>query len=262
MALESSTTIKGLVASNPVGAADPKRDGDNHIRMIKDVLQRAFPDMDYLIAGKDDSGIANAIQLTFTTTAPSAYAKYMLVYFVAANANTGATTLQINSLGAKSLVDWAGNALASGALQAGRAYLAVYDGTQFRMLGFLGGTADTEVPTNALLKATVRGFTKQQYHTQGTLTDGATINWDLDTAPQAKVTVALTGRTLANPTNMKAGGWYSLLVTGAGSITTFGSAYKWPFGGGAPTLTANQTHIITFYSDGTSMFGVAVTDFQ
>jgi len=112
------------------------------------------------------------------------------------------------------------------------------------------------------LAGTVRGYTQQQYHSQGTLTDGAAIDWDLDVAPAAKVTVGATGRTLNNPTNMKAGGWYSLLVTGAGSITSFGSAYKWPFGGGAPSLGAGETHIISFYCDGTYMYGVAVTDFQ
>jgi hypothetical protein len=43
MGVETSTTISGLNATWPLGS-DPKSEGDNHIRMIKDVLQRAFDD--------------------------------------------------------------------------------------------------------------------------------------------------------------------------------------------------------------------------
>lgn len=43
MPLESATYIQDLVASNPVGATDPKSDGDNHLRLIKQVLKNTFP---------------------------------------------------------------------------------------------------------------------------------------------------------------------------------------------------------------------------
>lgn len=42
MSLETATTISGLNASNPT-ASDPKSQGDDHIRMIKAVLQATFP---------------------------------------------------------------------------------------------------------------------------------------------------------------------------------------------------------------------------
>jgi hypothetical protein len=43
MGLESATFISGLVATNPVGATDPKAQGDDHIRLVKSVLQSTFP---------------------------------------------------------------------------------------------------------------------------------------------------------------------------------------------------------------------------
>ena len=42
MSLESATTIAQLVASNPT-PTDPKSQGDDHLRLIKSVLQNSFP---------------------------------------------------------------------------------------------------------------------------------------------------------------------------------------------------------------------------
>lgn len=43
MGLESATFLSQLNASNPIGASDPKSQGDDHIRLIKSVLQATFP---------------------------------------------------------------------------------------------------------------------------------------------------------------------------------------------------------------------------
>lgn len=45
MGLESVTTIGGLVTANPVGGTDPKSQGDDHIRLIKNVLKTTFPNL-------------------------------------------------------------------------------------------------------------------------------------------------------------------------------------------------------------------------
>ena len=110
-----------------------------------------------------------------------------------------------------------------------------------------------------------QSFTSQRYFTQATLTDGATISWNLNTAQTAKVTLA-GNRTLNNPTNKQAGATYLLLVvqdaTG-GRTLTFSSDYKFP-GGTAPTLStgANQIDLLTFYCDGTNMYGVSALNFS
>jgi hypothetical protein len=46
MPLETATYIADLVPTNPVGASDPKSQGDNHLRLIKAVLQATFPNAD------------------------------------------------------------------------------------------------------------------------------------------------------------------------------------------------------------------------
>jgi hypothetical protein len=110
----------------------------------------------------------------------------------------------------------------------------------------------------------VNAFSKQQYFAQTTLTDGASISWDVS-ANQASIVTLGGNRTLSNPTNMQAGASYTLIVKqdGTGSRTlAYGTAYKWP-SGTAPVLTttANATDILTFISDGTNMFGVAQKGF-
>jgi hypothetical protein len=72
------------------------------------------------------------------------------------------------------------------------------------------------------------------------LTDAATVTPDFNTGIDFTWTLGAVGRTLANPVNAKAGqkGVIYLVqdATGSRTITTYGSAYKFP-GGIKPTLT-------------------------
>jgi hypothetical protein len=71
-------------------------------------------------------------------------------------------------------------------------------------------------------------FTKVAYSPETALTDGATIAWDLDVAPNAKVTLG-GDRTLSNPSNMVAGATYKLRVIQDGTgnrLLTFSANYK------------------------------------
>ncbi len=117
----------------------------------------------------------------------------------------------------------------------------------------------------AALLNVVQEWTRSQSFDATTLTDGANIAWDAQLNQVASVTLA-GNRTLDNPTNMKDGATYILIVkqdaTG-GRTLSFGSAYKFP-GGTAPTLTAaaNAVDILTFVSDGTNMYAVSRLDFK
>ena len=102
-------------------------------------------------------------------------------------------------------------------------------------------------------------FAKKGYFAEQTLTDGATIDWNLSTQQVAKVTLG-GNRTLNAPTNQQAGAFYSLAIIqdGTGSRTlTFNSAYKFT-GATAPTLStdASAKDIIIFKSDGTNLLEV------
>src|SRR5690606_13107244 len=57
MPVESGTYISDLVATNPVGATDPKSQGDDHIRLLKSTIKATFPN----IAG---AGTASHTQLS------------------------------------------------------------------------------------------------------------------------------------------------------------------------------------------------------
>lgn len=121
------------------------------------------------------------------------------------------------------------------------------------------GTGDSDVPTNLQIFKTARDYTRQQRFIRVALTDAASITWDLDTQQVAKVTLG-GNRTLANPSNKKDGGSYSLWVyqdaTG-GRTLAYGSDYKW-INGTAPVIGtgANDLTILSFESDGTIMVGV------
>ncbi len=108
------------------------------------------------------------------------------------------------------------------------------------------------------------GLNGQLYAKQRKLIDATNIKWDLNTNQAAIVTLA-GNRTLDNPTNMKAGASYTLIVVqdGTGSRTlAYGANYKWP-SGSAPVLStaANAIDILTFVSDGTNMLGSVLKAF-
>jgi hypothetical protein len=75
---------------------------------------------------------------TYTATlspAPTSYTAGMRVPVKFTNANTGAATINLNSLGAKSIVKPDGTALSSsGEIAAGMIALLIYDGTNFQLL--------------------------------------------------------------------------------------------------------------------------------
>ena len=68
------------------------------------------------------------------TPALAAYATGNLFSFVAANTNTGAATINLNSLGAKSITKKGSTALAAGDIVSGQVHLIEYDGTRFQLI--------------------------------------------------------------------------------------------------------------------------------
>ena len=68
------------------------------------------------------------------TPALPAYATGNLFSFVASGTNTGAATINLNSLGAKSITKKGSTALDAGDIVTGQVYLIEYDGTRFQLL--------------------------------------------------------------------------------------------------------------------------------
>lgn len=79
-----------------------------------------------------DTGAADAYVITATYI--TALTAGQTVLFKAANANTGASTLNVSGLGVKAIKNLSGSALVSGDIVAGGLYLCGYDGTNWVLL--------------------------------------------------------------------------------------------------------------------------------
>jgi len=85
----------------------------------------------------------------------AAYVAGQMFYFVAAGANTGAVTINIDSLGAKSITRDGTTALAAGDIQSGEVCVIVYDGTQFQLVNGASQSASIVTENLTVNKATV-----------------------------------------------------------------------------------------------------------
>lgn len=108
----------------------------------------------------DTSVVANTVTAT-VSPGPSAYFSGMEVNVLIANANTGASSININGLGAKSITNL-GNALSGGELKVGRYTQLIYNGTSFDITSNLApassvyvGSSSTTGSANAQVLATV-----------------------------------------------------------------------------------------------------------
>jgi hypothetical protein len=93
-------------------------------------------------------------------------------------------------------------------------------------------------------------------NTVQTLTDGATITWDADLGSIAVITLG-GDRAISNPTNIKTGGLYTIIIKqdAVGTrLLTWGTNFKFA-GGTAPTLTttASKVDVVTFRAESTTI---------
>ena len=90
------------------------------------------------VAGTDTITAVAAVGMT-------AYATGQKFTFVSAGANTGAATININSIGAKALTKNGTTALSAGDIASGSAVEVVYDGTQFQVISSVPSAATGDV---------------------------------------------------------------------------------------------------------------------
>lgn len=118
---------------------------------------------------------------------------------------------------------------------------------------------DGTITASEISSSTSFAFPVQIYSAEATLTDGANIDWNLQTQQVAKVTLG-GNRTFNAPTNLLAGAFCSLLVvqdtTGSRTIT-WNAVFKWA-GGTAPTLSTGNSakDLFVFRTDGTNLYEV------
>ena len=144
----------------------------------------------------------------------------------------------------------------STAAVSGTDYCAATSGSSV-LKGSSGNTTAATAGTDYVAPGTTTNFTKQQYFGNSTLTDAATISWDVSSAQVATFTFVSSNRTMGAPTNLVNGAYYGLaVIQNAGSNTlTWNSVFKWT-GGAAPTLSsaASAKDFFVFRSDGTNLY--------
>ena len=108
---------------------------NNTGRQVQGAVRRMWGDLNgSLQAG----GVADA----YTVTLNSPYTAYFQGMYFACEinaVNTGASTIDVNGLGAQAIVQRDGSALPGGILDSGGIYEFRYDGTNFQLMGTIGG---------------------------------------------------------------------------------------------------------------------------
>lgn len=127
------------------------------------------------IAYSADTGSANTYVVTLAKV-PPAYVEGMRVTFKAATANTGASTIDVNGLGTKSLRMFDGSALSAGVVTVGLFVVAVYDGTLFRIVSMHGGTDIASLAAIAADISTVSGISSNVTAVAADATDIGTVS--------------------------------------------------------------------------------------
>lgn len=169
MSLETGNYISSLVATNPT-PGDPKSQGDDHLRLLKDAVKNCFPGFTGTVfATGIDTGAANAFALT-PVPPLLAYSLNMVVVFIPITSSTGPSTLNISGLGAVAIKTVAGTDTTVGDVMAGQPQLLMYNGTNFYQSAITKRYADALAFAAAL---------PNQAGSGGRLlgTDGTTASW-------------------------------------------------------------------------------------
>jgi hypothetical protein len=199
---------------------------------------------DDIPAINDTTTFSNLITVAGTNTltglatpALSGYAAGAQYSFIAQNANTAAVTIDIDTLGVKSITKFGTVALAAGDIQAGALTLIEYDGTRFQLLNVTNNTFKNIVETTTISATAATGTINYDVATQSIVyyTTNATANWTINLRASSAATLnslMSTGQTITVTfmATLGATAYYNSALTIDGvSVTP-----KWQ-GGVAPT---------------------------
>ena len=136
MPLESGTYISDLVTTNPT-SADPKSQGDDHLRLLKTVLKNTLAGFSGLViaTGTEAQGSTVNEFVVTVSPSPSAYTTTaFILLFIASHSNSGAATIKINSLSSIPILAVDGSALESTDIESGAVVAAFYNGGNFYLV--------------------------------------------------------------------------------------------------------------------------------
>lgn len=147
---------------NPIWVGTSGSFANNTARAIVEATMRAFSldihdSVMFLLDHAYESFVISTSGTdTYTATLSPAITSYVngqRVYLKFTNANTGAATINLNGLGAKSIKKSGGTDLAAGDISANQILCLVYDGTNFQVVG--GGGGGTSLTDPLLFKGAI-----------------------------------------------------------------------------------------------------------
>ncbi len=187
-----------------------------------------------------DAGANDTYAITLSP-APDAYVTGQTFRFKANTANTGAATLNVNSLGAKTIVKGVNTTLADGDIAAGQLCTVIYDGTNFVL----------QSPVSTALTPTNYGLFKNGITSRTSVAGSGTENiaHGLGQIPKK---VRLSSGMFTNSTN------YAKSV-GVYNGTTMSIFYDWHGSSGSPTMATDTTNVIYLEDSGGGKWTATVT---
>lgn len=149
MGLETGNFIADLEPVYPL-AADGKDQGDDHIRLIKTVLQNSiagFPGA--VLVGGTDTGVSNTYVLS-PVDPLRAYSVNLTILWLPATTNGGASTINISGLGPQPIRRNDGTVVENGDIMAGNPIVMLYNGSEFRLVAVTKRYVDNLISSGAL----------------------------------------------------------------------------------------------------------------
>lgn len=122
-----------------------------------------------------DAGSTDTYACSFSP-APSSYVSGVTYRFVANTVNTGAATINFNSLGAKTIKKLHDQDLADGDIESGSVVVLVYDGTNMQMVSQIANAPTTAAPTTATYITQTADATLSAEQAMGSLATGIVKN--------------------------------------------------------------------------------------
>lgn len=180
----TALSLAPLVANSPIAVGNNNSISGTAITTTNPVIDQAFISP-YNMGYAADTGTTNTFAITLSPV-PASYTAGMRVVLKAANANTGASTLNVNTLGAKTIKKNYNSDLISGDVLANQIIEVVYDGTNFQLASPTGqlfqgitahGTANHDVSvTGSQAIAHGMGIAPKLVRINFGFTNGAVIN--------------------------------------------------------------------------------------
>jgi hypothetical protein len=240
-----ATALTGSIAADGQTTASGNLPMGNYIHTN---VGNATVRNNYASAGQVQDGVLtylSSVSGTDTITAVgavgmTAYATGQKFTFIGAGSNTGAATLNINSIGAKAITKNGATALAAGDITSGAAAEVVYDGTQFQLVSATAGLSTPVSVANGGTGLSSPGTTGNVLTSNGTAWVSSAPGFASGTRMSFNQTAAPTGWTKDTSSTIND----SILRLVTGTVSSGGSVAfsTWNSSGttGAYTLTTSD----------------------